>query len=139
MSIAVVYQGAAPEIIDWQQVAVFRFDGLRDANDHHELRVFDLIQLAEEDGLAWAEAMPRPSTPAVPAKAVAPTRNFRVSLRFIASSMGLCGPAVTENMRASYTRAYPTEMAAYPRLSAGTTWTALRWMREACSIRFKHP
>jgi uncharacterized protein (TIGR04141 family) len=47
---------AVPDIIDWQQVSVFRYEGLRDATNHYELNVRDLLRLATDAGHQWSAA-----------------------------------------------------------------------------------
>jgi uncharacterized protein (TIGR04141 family) len=45
---------AVPDIIDWRQVSVFRYEGLRDATDHYELSIGDLLRLAADAGHQWS-------------------------------------------------------------------------------------
>jgi uncharacterized protein (TIGR04141 family) len=42
-----------PEIIDWQQVGVFRVEGLHDATDHRDLSLADIVRIGADVGLAW--------------------------------------------------------------------------------------
>lgn len=44
---------AVPQIVDWQNIAEFRYEGTGDDLDHHELSLADLVRIAADIGLQW--------------------------------------------------------------------------------------
>lgn len=44
---------AVPQIVDWQSISAFRYEGVGDDLDHNELDLRDLVRIVSEAGLEW--------------------------------------------------------------------------------------
>lgn len=46
---------AIPEVIDWQHVSTFRYQGLHDTTEHYELSLDDILALARDAQRRWSD------------------------------------------------------------------------------------